>query len=401
MGLFPSAVSGQIASSNYSSQTGTLGTTYSWIDCSSGSDIVDGDDASASISWPFEFAFYDNVYTTSDNLSVCTNGFIRLDGTASTSYTAASAFTLSGTSTELGQIVALAVYDGNVGDNSGWVRSLVSGSSPNRVFTIEYNNLEIDYNDGNYTSVQVSFFETSNKVVLKLGADDLNKSGVDMGIHSGVDSYYDKWQEVLSGTNNSWIEYTPSQPPDPPDPPAASWNYDYTTGSLGTTYSWIDCSSGSNIVVGDDEQSQINWPFAFGYYDNNYTTENSLSVCSNGFIRLDGMASTDYNTATAYDLSSTATDLGQIIALAVYDGKVGDNSGYVRSLVTGNSPNRIFTIEYNNLEIDYNDGRYADAQVSFYESSNKVVLKFGTENINKSGADMGLHSGVETYFNKW
>lgn len=401
LSIFPVALVGQVASFNYASQTGTLGSTYSWIDCSSGTTVVTGDDERASIAWPFVFAFYDNIYSTSDNLSVATNGFIRLDGLASTSYTEASAFDLSSTSTQLGQIIALAVYDGKVGDNGGWVRALVTGSSPNRVFTIEYNNLEIDYNDNRYTDVQVSLYETSYKIVLKLGTDNIYKSGVDMGIHSGVDSYYDKWQEVYSGTNNTWIEYTPTQPPDPPAPPAASWNYDYTTGSLGTTYTWIDCSSGNNIVVGDDEQAQINWPFAFSYYDNDYDTDQSLSVCSNGFIRLDGTASTDYNTATAYDLTSTATNLGQIIAMAVYDGSVGDNGGYVRSLVTGSSPERIFTIEYNNLEIDYNDNRYADAQVSFYESSNKIVLKFGTENINKNGADMGLHSGVNTYFNKW
>ncbi|MCB2209079.1 MAG: hypothetical protein KQH67_12375 [Bacteroidetes bacterium] len=391
---------GQAASFNYDTQTGILGTTYSWIDCSSGSNIVSGDDAQASIAWPFNFAFYDNTYTTTNSLSVATNGFIRLDGTASTSYTAASAYNLSATSIELGQIIAMAVYDDKVGDNGGWVRSLVTGSSPNRIFTIEYNNLEIDYNDGRYTDVQVSFYETTYKVVLKLGTDNIYKDGVDMGIHSGVNNYFDKWQEVLNGTNNAWIEYTPTSPPDPPSPPAASWNYGFSSGTLGTTYSWIDCSSGSFVVSGDDVQAQISWPFEFKYYDNTYTTSKSLSVCSNGFIRLDGIAATDYTSAEVYDLTSGATNLGQIIAIAVYDGNVSASS-WVRSLVTGTAPNRVFTIEYNNYEIDYNDGLYANAQVSFYESTNKIILKLGTDNINKSGVDMGLHSGVSTFFNKW
>ena len=386
------------ASSNYSTQTGTLGTTYSWIDCSSGSSIVSGDDTQASISWPFTFSFYDNTYTTANSLSVCSNGFIRLDGTASTSYTAASAYSLSSSSTELGQIIAMDVYDCNV-SSSSWVRSLVTGSSPNRIFTIEYQNHEIDYNDGLYADVQVSFYETSNLVVLKLGTDDITKAGVDMGIHSGVSGYSTKWQEVLSGTNNSWIELTPGGGV-PPSGPAASWNYDTQTGVTGTTYSWIDCSSGTTIVSGDDAQAEISWPFDFHYYDNDYTTSNSLSVATNGFIRLDGVASTDYAAASAYDLTSTATGFGQIIAMAVYDGNVSATS-WVRSLVTGTAPNQVFTIEYNNYEIDYDDALYANAQVSFYESSNKIVLKLGTDNINKSGVDMGLHSGVNTYFNKW
>ena len=389
------------ASFNYTTQTGTLGTTYSWIDCSTGTTIVTGDDAQASISWPFDFDFYDNTYTTTNNISVATNGFIRLDGVSSTNYSTASTYNLTATATNLGQIIAMAVYDGKIGDNGGWVRYLVTGSSPNRILTIEYNNSEIDYNDGRYADVQVSFYETTNKVVLKLGTDNIVKAGVDMGIHSGVTNYFNKWQEVLSGSNNAWIEYTPTTPAEPPSPPAASWNYDTQTGVTGNTYSWIDCTSGTTIVSGDDAQAQIRWPFNFNYYDNSYTTGNSLSVATNGFIRLDGVASTNYSTARNYNLTSTATNLGQIIALAVYDGKVGDGGGWVKSLVTGTAPNRVFTVEYNNLEIDYNDGRYSDIQVSFYESINKIVLKFGDDNITKSGVDMGLHSGVNTFFNKW
>ena len=84
----------------------------------------------------------------------------------------------------------------------------------------------------------------------------------------------------------------------------------------------------------------------------------------------------------------------------VYDGKVGDNGGWIKSLVTGSAPDRIFTIEYNNHEIDYNDSKYADVQVSFYESTNKIVLKLGADDITRVGVDMGLHSGVSTFYNK-
>ncbi|MCD4679369.1 MAG: hypothetical protein K8S00_03175, partial [Bacteroidales bacterium] len=388
------------ASSNYDIQTGTVGTTYSWIDCSAGTSIVSGDDAQASISWPFTFSFYDNTYTTSDNISVATNGFIRLDGTATTSYSAASNYTLSGTSIELGQIIATSVYDCSVGGiGSSWVRYVVTGSAPNRILTIEYSDVEIDYDDETYADVQVSFYETSNLVVLKLGAYNITATGVDMGIHSGVNGYYNKWQEVLSGTNNTWIEYTPGAPA-PPIGPAASWNYDTKTGTTGTTYSWINCSSGTDIVTGDDAQGSISWPFTFSFYDNTYTTSDNLSAATNGFIRLDGSASTDYAAASAYNLTSTATNLGQIIAMDVFDCNVSSTS-WVRSLVSGSSPNRIFTVEYNNIEIDYNDGNYADVQVSFYESTNIIVLKLGADDITTAGVDMGIHSGVNTFFNKW
>ena len=402
LSLIPASLLGQASASfNYTTQTGTLENTYSWIDCSGGTSIVSGDDITASISWPFNFAFYDNNYSPANNLSVATNGFIRLDGVASTIYSTASGYNLSSTSTTLGQIIAMSVYDGKVGDNDGWVKYLVTGTAPNRILTIEYNNHEIDYNDRKYANIQVSFYETSNKIVLKLGIDNISKSGVDMGIHSGVNDFFNKWQEVLSGTNNTWIEYTPGSPPPTPTPPAASWNYDIQTGVTGTNYSWIDCSTGNAIVSGDDAQYQIAWPFEFNYYDNSYTTSHSLSVTTNGFIRLDGIANANYLAASAYDLTSTATNLGQIIAMDLYDGKVGDNGGWIRSLVTGTAPERIFTIEYNNHEVDYNDRKYVDVQISFYESTNKIVLKLGIENINKASVDMGLHSGVTNYFHKW
>jgi hypothetical protein len=208
------AVLGQpTASYNYNLVTGTLGSTYSWIDCSGGTNIVSGDDTQASVSWPFNFKIYDNNYTTSNALSVATNGFIRLDGVANgADYNAASAYNLTAAATNLGQIIALAVFDGNVNAGSGsWVKYLVTGTAPTRILTIEYNNYRIPYNTTSlFVNVQVSFYETLNKIVLKLGTDNITTAGVDMGIHSGVANYFHKWQEVASGTNNTWIEYTAS-----------------------------------------------------------------------------------------------------------------------------------------------------------------------------------------------
>jgi hypothetical protein len=213
LSIISSVVLGQPAASwNYNIQTGTLGSTYSWINCSGGTNIVSGDDTQASISWPFNFKFYDNNYTTANSLSVATNGFIRLDGVANGSnYSAASAYDLTASATNFGQIIAMALYDGNVNAGSGsWVKYLVTGTAPNRVLTIEYNNYRIPYSTTSlYVNVQISFYETLDKIVLKLGTDNITVAGVDMGIHSGVSDFFNKWQEVASGTNNTWIEYTP------------------------------------------------------------------------------------------------------------------------------------------------------------------------------------------------
>ncbi len=194
------------AQGTYSMETGTLGTTYSWIDCSSGTAISNGDDVSSSFPWPFDFNFYGTNYTTADDISVSSNGFIRLDGSATTSYYTARDYDLTSTATNLGQIIGVAIYDGD--PRNGYIKYLTTGTAPNRVLTIEFYKYEVDYNDYKYCYAQASLYETTNKVVLKLGTDNLTKSGVDMGIHSGVSGYFHKWQEVLSGTNNTWIEYS-------------------------------------------------------------------------------------------------------------------------------------------------------------------------------------------------
>lgn len=394
----PEAVFPQVSASwNYTTRTGTLGTTYSWINCSTGTTVVSGDDAQATFNWPFNFTFYGNSYTTANSLSVATNGFIRLDGIANTDYNAATAYDLTTAATNLGQIIGTSVFDCSVFDNGAWVRYLVTGVSPYRILTIEYYNIEIDYNDAKYAGVQVSFYESFNKIVLKSGADNIVVNGADMGIHSGVSGFFHKWQEVRSGVNNAWIEYTI-----PVIPAGASWNYVTQTGTLGTTQHWIDCSAGTTIVTGDDAQASINWPFNFSFYDNTYNPSNVLSVATNGFIRLDGVANTSYTTASAYDLTADATGLGQIIATSVYDNYVGGTTdSWCKYLVTGSAPYRILTIEYNNIEIDYNDGLYADVQVSFFETLNEIVLKLGNENITVAGVDMGIHSGVSGFYNKW
>lgn len=181
---------------------------------------------------------------------------------------------------------------------------------------------------------------------------------------------------------------------------AASDNYTVLEDAFineGGTSDWIDCSSGTEIILGDDVTAAINWPFDYSLYNNDYTTTDELSISSNGFIRLDGVATTNGNTAKTYKLDNNGTNLGQIICLGIYDASTADEDSHVYYKVTGEAPNRVLTVEYVNLEIDYNDNRYADLQVSFYETSNNIAFRFGQDNVNKNNADIGMHSGINGY----
>ncbi|MDF1549800.1 MAG: hypothetical protein P1P88_18375, partial [Bacteroidales bacterium] len=191
---------------------------------------------------------------------------------------------------------------------------------------------------------------------------------------------------------------------------SASWNYRVNSGNLGVNYSWIDCTDGtelksSNLNRGnlDDGRWNINWPFNFKVYGNNYNTSNRLSISTNGFIRFDGNA--DYNNwAAARDYvlaAAPSTDFGQILCYGISDVSFTASNSRVFTKVTGAAPNRVFTIEFVQMGYYWAAGIYGDVQVSFYETSNNIVIKAGNNNVTYEGAEIGLHSGVSPYFHYW
>lgn len=210
--MLPFVAKAQTASSNFileSSGTINTGGVSDWIDASGGTEIILGDDAESSFAWPFDFDFYDDSYTTANNISVVSNGFIRLDGTGNDDYTVSSAYNLSSSATSLGQIVALGINDCNFGDAGSHVYYTTTGSAPNRVLTIEFVDIEIDYNDNLYADLEVSFYETTNHVVIRFGADNVTRTSADIGIHSGVSGFFTDFGDVDSATNNTYAEYAP------------------------------------------------------------------------------------------------------------------------------------------------------------------------------------------------
>ncbi|RLD41808.1 MAG: hypothetical protein DRI86_12755, partial [Bacteroidetes bacterium] len=207
---------------NYTTSTGDLGTTYSWIDCSSGTEIQDADwlqnvglgdkkdDGYAEISWPFNFQFYDSYYFAGENMYFCTNGFIRFDDVSDDNATNTYNNDISSYSPNLGEIVAFALEDAGLEDNNSTVHYLTTGSGSSRIFTIEIQNLEVRFNQGKYIDVQISFYETSNIIVIKVGGFDVSSSyDTYLGIHSGNSTYKDQWGELQSIGQDKWRAYTP------------------------------------------------------------------------------------------------------------------------------------------------------------------------------------------------
>lgn len=72
----------------------------------------------------------------------------------------------------------------------------------------------------------------------------------------------------------------------------------------GPTYNWIEIDpgyGGSGALINftsDDQTVQVNLPFTFTYYGQNYTT---ISVCTNGWIAMGTTTSTDYSNSRIPD----------------------------------------------------------------------------------------------------
>jgi hypothetical protein len=123
---------------------------------------IDPDDQSSGM-LPIGFTFRMNGtdYTT---FSVSTNGVLRLGNTASTSFNNATAFP-----TTLATPSVMAFFDdqrlyGYPAAGSGYIQYLTTGTSPNRVLTVEWNAGLFSGSNTIFYTYQVRLYEGSNKI---------------------------------------------------------------------------------------------------------------------------------------------------------------------------------------------------------------------------------------------
>jgi hypothetical protein len=145
--------------------------------------------------------------------------------------------------------------------------------------------------------------------------------------------------------------------------------YNITVDGTGATYPWIDATVGTELTAaeGDDVIGPLTWPFSFHVYDNAYADPDVIDVNSNGSLHFDqGGPRTLW--VNCGDVPSTID--GQWVA------PLGDDliSNSIWYLVTGAAPNRILTIEWSGTN-EFSGGGVANLEVSFYESSNDIVVQ--------------------------
>lgn len=109
----------------------------------------------------FDFVFDGVTYT---QFSASPNGFIRLGFQAPQSTNTAIS------SPGCGPAIAFFARDGKT---NGAVVYEVTGTAPNRVFTIEYPNYYVDWSStANTLSAQIKLYETSNKIEIVYGTSN-------------------------------------------------------------------------------------------------------------------------------------------------------------------------------------------------------------------------------------
>ena len=147
--------------------------------------------------------------------------------------------------------------------------------------------------------------------------------------------------------------------------------------------------SGSAATSGDDNVSgSITIPFVFNYYGVNY---NNLYVYTNGFVQLgSSSSSTNVYGQTLPNVSNP----DNIIAGVLSD--LNASAGTISTFTTGSTPNRVFSIYYNNIPFyctgtgggcSSNRRGNTNFQIRLYEKSN--IIEVHVQNVANSSTTTG------------
>ncbi len=166
--------------------------------------------------------------------------------------------------------------------------------------------------------------------------------------------------------------------------------YGYTcTGGAGFAY--IDATQDTGLYA-DDDVIEIELPFPFIFYGTTYT---KLNASSNGNLQF-GSANPQYgNTCLA---NQPAAEMGEMIA-PYWDDLNLLEFGFLETETVGETPERIFVIEWDDVPVFGND---PDDRVTFavqlFEGSNDIVFLYEDvtrfEGHNGADATIGLQSAA-------
>lgn len=150
-------------------------------------------------------------------------------------------------------------------------------------------------------------------------------------------------------------------------------------------YQWLSPALNA-VALGDDAQFTAALPFGFPFYGNSAT---SVSVGSNGFLRLDSGAATSYANAA---IASTAEPNGFIAAY--WDDLDPSSGGAVGTGTLGTPGSRQFVVTWDNVPHFSLAGSALSFQVVLEEATGDFVLNYRDVVVGSSTYDYGRSATV-------
>lgn len=223
------------------------------------------DDERYFISWPFNFNIYDDPYTTSNGLSMNSNGYIRFDGLVSKNYNVTGNIPSANTgSNQTGQFLSYGGQsDGKITSN---IEYEVQGTMPNREFIIQFGYADYYGSSQPYANVEIVFYENTGNIKLDFDVQLTNGSSNVLGINAG-DGVFGTSVGSFPTNDTSFLFQTGSTIVDPPS---------FTISTVRTDeidLSWALNSSSNDVILVRNTSST----FATPQNGTSYTTGNDIS----------------------------------------------------------------------------------------------------------------------------
>ena len=281
---------------------------------------------------------------------------------------------LSGTATEaevaVEQPIGTDVSDGGTVDFG----SPILGSATRSVFVIKNDGTApLTVNTPVISGANASDFnleEVPDSPVSALGSTDFSVSFTPTSEGSKTAELSFTNNDLSEGTFN--ITLTGNGAPTPAG--SDQFGYEFSTTSLNDLT--LDPSDPDVVEVvfdgGTDSTRAINIGFTFYFYEEAYT---NFFLNTSSLMQFSSPATVDYTP----DAIPTANGLNNFIAPFWTDLRLGDtdnsNTNKVYYKTFGTAPNRIFMIEFINVEEFYNAGAKISFEVLLYEGSNRIEIQ--------------------------